>query len=433
MQDNIRHLKHQKVLMPFFARLCAFVLLFLITSLLFINDDKTKYSIDLGIAFINIFAVINAFYLCKKKLFPWAPLVSGIAVICFSFILNSLIFLGFPISIEIPFWLEIIGVLLIAIFSANLLYMIEKQYSLKGISIDFILIALSTCCLVLIVYPGLLTTITKEFNSYEKSLVFNVFLGIVFLALIFMGLILSKNTQRRYFLLGSMVLSLTIHFFLVAYISFFYQGNSDLLNRISWFFYQLPGVISIFYIFSAEYTYNFRPDKAKKMGLNFLWIATITSVLIIPFGIVTRWFFDLPSIDSLTIALIGGVLSVLVINRIVILISNYEKQRQKLKNMAFTDSLTGILNYLGLQSNISNLNNIFVMNINIEDFKSINDMYDRKFGDEVLRSLARRIVQAQGVLHAARTTGDNFLAVMQVEEKDIYQTFTTFLYRYPSQ
>ncbi len=411
--------------MPRLWQICAFVLLFLIAALLFIDDPLTKYSIDITVSILNIVAVVVGFYLCKKSAFPWGFLASGIIIISSSFIINSLIFFGFDLNTQLSLWLEVLGITLISFFSANLLYAFEKQYKLKGITIDYILIALSVTFLVFLISPNLLTTVTQTLSIYEQSLVFNVVIGTLFFSLITMGYLLSKKIKRSDLILGSMALSLSMHFYLDAFITFSNLSNVWLIESISWFLYQLPGVLAIFYIFADEQKYNFKPNQAKNMGVKLLWIATVFSVLIVPTGVILRWLLDFKNINTLTIAVMSVVLGLLVIWRIINLISNYEKQRQKLKNIAFTDPLTGISNYLGLQTHIANLNNIFVLILNIEDFKSINDMYDRKFGDEVLRSLAKRITKTSGVLYSARTTGDNFLAVLQVEERNIYSAFVT--------
>jgi len=123
--------------MPRLWQFCALVLLFLVTSLLFISDPLTKYSIDITISVLNIVAVVAGFYLCKKSVFPWGLLISGIIFISSSFILNSLIFFGFEFNTQVSLWLEIFGIVLITLYSANLLYIFEKQYRLKGITIDY--------------------------------------------------------------------------------------------------------------------------------------------------------------------------------------------------------------------------------------------------------------------------------------------------------
>lgn len=404
----------------------AVVLIILITSLLFITDPVIKYSVDISIALLIIIAAIRGFFKRKKSLVVSGSLLLSIILISSSFIFNSLIFFDFQINTQIPFWLEVSGVLLTAFFSASLLYMFEKQYNLKGVSIDFTLMILSVTCMVFMLSPDLLSIVLKQLNIYEQTLVLNVILASVFFSLIVMAILLSKELKYKNILLGLMVISLSLHFYLDTYIAFKHSDNTEFLSRISWFFFQLPGVIAIFYISTDEFEYNFKPKKTKRMGLKLLWLATIIGTLIVPLGVIYRWFFHLPTIDPITIATMGGVMSTIVIFRVIILLTNYEQQRKKLKVIAFTDSLTGISNYLGLQSNISKLENILILNINIEDFKSINDMYDRKFGDEVLKSLAHRIQNASEVLYAARTTGDSFIAVLQVKEKNIDKAFAAF-------
>lgn len=412
--------------MPKIWQLCCFVLIFLITSLLFISDPLIKYGIDISVASLNIIAILISFHICKKKIFPWAILITSIVIINASFILNSLIFFGFEVKTLIPLWLEIIGIIGLSFYSANLLYMFEKQYKLRGITIDYTLLSLSAVCAVFILSPNLLDIVTEQLNIYQISLVIGFIVGSIFLSLIIMGIVLSRKINRSDLFLGAMALSLSSHFYLDAYIAFVQIEEAILLQRVSWFLYQLPSVLVLFYIFCKENDYNFNPNKAKRMGVKLLWLATIVGVLIVPVCVIFRWLLNYQSIDTLTIVIISALLSLLVIWRIIILISNYEIQRQKLKNIAFTDALTGISNYLGLQSHITELNNIFVLSLNIEDFKSINDMYDRKFGDEVLKSLSKKIIKAQGVLYSARTTGDNFIVVLQTEERDIYRTFMSF-------
>ena len=418
--------KISKAGMPVLWQLYAMVLIVLVISLLVISDPFIKYAIDIAIAVLSIVAIINGFFIGKKSLLPWGILLIAIILICSSFITTSLIFYGFQIDTQLPFWLEVSGIIMTALFSGNLIYLFEKQYNLKGITIDLALIVLSVTCLVFLVSTDLLNIVLYQLHRYEQSLVFNVVLASIFLFIVLMACFLSKQFQFKDLLLAVMVSSLSIHFYLDAAITFLYQNNNEILNRYSWFFYQIPVVLAIFYIFSEEFEYNFKPNRAKKIGIKLLWIATISGALIIPLGVMYRWLLNLPNIDPFTIGAMGGFMSIIVIWRVIILISNYEKQRQILKSIAFRDSLTGLLNYLGFNSSVTNLKNILVLNINIEDFKSINDMYDRKFGDQVLISLANRIKNANGVLYAARTTGDNFLAVLQVEEKNIDDSFLAF-------
>ena len=143
--------KISKAGMPVLWQLYAMVLIVLVISLLVISDPFIKYAIDIAIAVLSIVAIINGFFIGKKSLLPWGILLIAIILICSSFITTSLIFYGFQIDTQLPFWLEVSGIIMTALFSANLIYLFEKQYNLKGITIDLTLIVLSVTCLVFLV------------------------------------------------------------------------------------------------------------------------------------------------------------------------------------------------------------------------------------------------------------------------------------------
>jgi len=427
MKEKELNTKQNQVDIPSVWLAFSFVLLFIASSMLFISDPEIKYGGDIAFAILNSTALISCFFLCKKPILPWGLLITAIVVINGSFINTSLIFFGYVLNTQLSLWFEISGIALIYIFCANLLYMFEKQYNLKGLSLDFTLITLSSIIFIFLFSPDFLDNFLNKLNLYEKSLIFNVALGIILLSLMMLSFLLSRKLERKSMILGAMVLFLSIHFFLDAYANFAQLSNNEFIHKLSWLFYQLPSILAIHYIFTGEYNYKFNVKKVKKMGLKFLWVATIIGSLVVPIGIMYRWYLNLPNINNFIIASMAVVMSLIVIWRIVILIKNYEKHRKKLKDFAFTDSLTGISNYLGVQTQVlPDMKNIFVLSINIEDFKSINDMYDRKFGDEVLRSLANRISDSPGIIHCARTTGDNFLAIMRVKENNIYKSFIAF-------
>lgn len=414
------------IFMPKIWQLCAFFSLLLISSLLFIDDPAIKYGIDTCFAILSSLAIISIFYTMKRSIFPWGLLVFSVILLNMSFVINALIFYGFNFNIELSLYLEISSIIILTLFGTNLLYLLERQYKLKGITIDFSLILLSIVLFVFILSPDLLNRVLNDMNAYEKSIIFKLIAGSLFLTIILIALTLSRTLKTKDILLGMMILSLSIHIYLDAFIAFEYLKDNTPVSKISWFFYQLPVILSLLYISIKHHEYNFDPARVKTMGVKFLWLATIIGALTVPFTVSLRWLLGFPNIDTIIFAAMGGVMTLIVICRIVILISNYEKQRQKLRSSAFTDSLTGLFNYFGLQSTVPKLMNTFLLSINIEDFKSINDMYDRKFGDAVLISLANRIENAQGVLYSARTTGDNFIAIFQAEEHDIQKTFDVF-------
>jgi len=64
------------------------------------------------------------------------------------------------------------------------------------------------------------------------------------------------------------------------------------------------------------------------------------------------------------------------------------------------------------------LKNILVLYINIEDFKSINDLYGRDAGDEVLKSLALRLKQLPKSLLAAHIQSDQFLVAFHCKKTE---------------
>jgi len=179
--------------MPFVWQFYSIVLFFLVCSTLFITDSVIKYSLDISIAVLNIIAITSGFFICKKKLMPWGALLIAITLLSSSFIINSLIFFGFQTNTQLPFWIEITGVVFTAFFCISLLYLFEKQYKLKGVTIDFTLMALSATCLVFLVYPNLLDIVLYQLNKYEQSLVFKVALGTAFFSTILMaGTLINK-------------------------------------------------------------------------------------------------------------------------------------------------------------------------------------------------------------------------------------------------
>lgn len=105
-----------------------------------------------------------------------------------------------------------------------------------------------------------------------------------------------------------------------------------------------------------------------------------------------------------------------------ILLFMHDRQRG-LRQMAMTDQLTGMLNRHGLEAVIkAKLNNgqlhqaLFVQ-LDIDDFKLINDIYGHQVGDEALRHLAiimRVFFPREAVL--ARNGGDEFIIVLPTDD-----------------
>ncbi len=97
-------------------------------------------------------------------------------------------------------------------------------------------------------------------------------------------------------------------------------------------------------------------------------------------------------------------------------VENIEERRQLMKRLhhaAVHDPLTGLANRAGLDEFILALQpneTVGVIAIDLDRFKRVNDTEGHAAGDEVLRTVARRISDcARRLDHAARTGGDEFV------------------------
>jgi len=102
-------------------------------------------------------------------------------------------------------------------------------------------------------------------------------------------------------------------------------------------------------------------------------------------------------------------------------VSELRQQREALKRLAHFDALTGLPNRALLQDRLEqgiarcdrDHTELAVLYMDLDGFKAVNDTYGHDAGDEVLRSIAKRV---QGILRRtdtlARLGGDEFVAVM---------------------
>jgi diguanylate cyclase (GGDEF)-like protein/PAS domain S-box-containing protein len=94
--------------------------------------------------------------------------------------------------------------------------------------------------------------------------------------------------------------------------------------------------------------------------------------------------------------------------------------RERLHHQATHDPLTGLLNRAGLSDAIGDAlrheHPIGVVFVDLDDFKTVNDRYGHRAGDQVLVEVARRIQTVAGDAPAGRFGGDEFviLAVAEV-------------------
>jgi two-component system, cell cycle response regulator len=97
--------------------------------------------------------------------------------------------------------------------------------------------------------------------------------------------------------------------------------------------------------------------------------------------------------------------------------SNYQQS----VSMAITDSLTGLYNRHFLDAHLNNMVNSSINNkksfsmmmLDMDHFKSVNDTYGHDVGDEILKNLAKRIVDSiRSSDLAARIGGEEFMVLL---------------------
>lgn len=98
-----------------------------------------------------------------------------------------------------------------------------------------------------------------------------------------------------------------------------------------------------------------------------------------------------------------------------------EKKNAVLEKDAEIDELVRIRNRRGLRKDFRfDLNQpVFVMMMDIDDFKGFNDTHGHAMGDEVLKRVASTLVIAYGIEHCYRFGGDEFLVIAPYESSDM--------------
>jgi diguanylate cyclase (GGDEF)-like protein/PAS domain S-box-containing protein len=99
-------------------------------------------------------------------------------------------------------------------------------------------------------------------------------------------------------------------------------------------------------------------------------------------------------------------------------VTAFRKAQRDLERMAFTHRVTGLPNRNALEQHLTSLvqlGDMFsVLNLDLDRFKTVNDRYGRKVGDDILRAVAERLC---GFITAPtrlfQYSGDNFVIVHQ--------------------
>ncbi|WP_299876470.1 GGDEF domain-containing phosphodiesterase [uncultured Cocleimonas sp.] len=410
--------------LPIFWQLYAFGLF--VTAIFvafFTNDLEIRHTFNIILAVLTAIPLISAIFIEKKPIYPWGILIVAILILVSEDVISSLLYLGLDSSLIGNEWIKDIGIAILGIFSFSLLIRIETNYRINGFTIDYILCLFSAIWFLFFLSPNLLKYGLEELNFHQQLQFSHLLLVAIFMGLLLVNLKLLITFKIKDLIAAVLILTLSTYLLVNAFNSIQFFGDSELINNIEWFGYKLAGLLAFLHIYTEDYKYKFDQKKSKILGLKFLWSASILALLVTPVGVIYRWRFNFSPIEPSLVAVIGTILSLIVILRISVLLRNYEKQRKKLKSIAFTDSMTNLPNYLGIRHLIDDKENMLVFTLNIEDFKSINDMYERKFGDNVLISLAERLKNLNDVLFVARIGSDSFLAVYQTPYEQIYNTY----------
>jgi len=99
-----------------------------------------------------------------------------------------------------------------------------------------------------------------------------------------------------------------------------------------------------------------------------------------------------------------------------------ERSEKRFKNLAYTDSITGLNNRISLIDKLNNLiqnakltsNKIVLFYIDLDNFKNINDSFGHPVGDELLRSTASKIKSVFNEnAYLFRISGDEFAIILE--------------------
>ncbi len=106
-------------------------------------------------------------------------------------------------------------------------------------------------------------------------------------------------------------------------------------------------------------------------------------------------------------------------NQILSLLTNLEKKNDELEKLTITDHLTNIYNRRYFMDRLDKLieecqnPDFYVMMIDIDDFKIVNDKYGHLFGDVVLKKVANRLIESlRDYDLLARYGGEEFVAIV---------------------
>lgn len=232
----------------------------------------------------------------------------------------------------------------------------------------------------------------------------------------FLGYIFSKEWVNRYqkdkIKLNKILLLPLLINGIMAFVSYsvnllFYVTSENTYERGPLFFI-LPCVSYFYFGYNLYFIYKQR----KRFSW---WELRIFNLFYIAAGV----FTGIQIVYSSYLTIWNGTAMMIVI--IYIFILNDQVHR---------DRLTGLENYSSYERYIENIsfkkiNKLFIINIDIDDFKSVNDKFGHNEGDEALKMFANLLIDSFPLRRKKliRVGGDEFLILLEVERKEIVDNY----------
>ncbi|MDC5807155.1 GGDEF domain-containing protein [Vibrio europaeus] len=98
------------------------------------------------------------------------------------------------------------------------------------------------------------------------------------------------------------------------------------------------------------------------------------------------------------------------------------KTQQKLSNAALLDPLTGARNRLCMENDFSHhsefLSHHYLLHIDLDHFKQVNDNYGHACGDEVLKSVSKAVLSLPNVEYLYRVGGEEFCVLLCAKNEE---------------
>lgn len=389
-------------------------------ALIFISNNTLYYSLSAIQAILIFFGFSYLFTRKKQSIKIWGSLFIGSILLNVSLFMSASTHFNLDINPQLIFWIEQLGIILITIFAFTIMALFEKKLKINGLTNDFTLLVLSIVALSLLTSHNLLNYFLAM-NLTEQLLIGKLLISFIMLIMIVLLHFITKKIVLHNIILTATIIFIIIHFSIDLSNSLY---GTNINPKISISAYYLSGVSGILFTFVETISTSYYPSKKSYvLGSALIWIASITALSTIPVSIFARWYQQYQPIQATYIGFFSFVLSSMVIWRLITLIKNTQYQGKHLRKIAYTDPVTFLTNYHGLLAKIDDkgFENILIIAINIDGFRSINDLYGRSYGDDVLISLAKRINHLPQLKIASRVGTDVFMAVFELEKNGIHE------------